>query len=129
MKDKVTAEGIDLRPKWMTHSYTIRAKDLHAETDDFNPDCPLYGKYVVFTGALQRMTRREAMQATLDIGGLCSDSVTKKTNFLVLGNNDYCKSIKGGKSNKQKKAEALQLAGLDIHVISENTFYEMLESE
>ncbi len=35
------------------------------------------------------------------------------------------KSIKGGKSNKQKKAEKLRLEGQDISVISEDVFYEM----
>ena len=30
---------------------------------------------------------------------------------LVLGNNDYCKAIKDGKSAKQKKAEKMKLKG------------------
>ena len=33
------------------------------------------------------------------------------------------------KDNKQKKAEKLKLSGQDIEVISENTFYEMLNFE
>ena len=61
-----------------------------------------------------------------NLGGIPSDSVTKNTNILVLGNNDYCSSIKDGKSNKQKKAEELILKGHDLIVISEKSFYDML---
>lgn len=68
------------------------------------------------------------MQIVADPGGINGDSVTAKTNYLILGNNDYCKSIKGGKSNKQKKAEKLKLEGQDIEIITENVFYDMMES-
>ena len=75
------------------------------------------------------MTRKTAMQMVVDLGGLVGNSVTKKTNYLILGNNDYCSSIKDGKSSKQKKAESLKLSGNDIEIISENVFYDMLEDE
>lgn len=68
------------------------------------------------------------MQLVVNMGGLCGDSVNKKTNYLVLGNNDYCTTIKDGKSSKQKKAEKLQIEGQDIEIISENVFYDMLEN-
>jgi DNA polymerase-3 subunit epsilon len=72
------------------------------------------------------MTRKEAMQLVVDLGGICGDSVTKKTNYLILGNNDFCTSIKDGKSAKQKKAESLALSGNDIKIISENVFYDLV---
>ena len=62
-------------------------------------------------------------------GGLCGDRVTKQTDFLVLGNNDYCKTIKDGKSSKQKRAEQLKLSGSNIEILSENAFYDMMASE
>lgn len=105
----------------------LKAKDIVAQTDVFDPDSPIYGKVFVFTGTLERMIRRDAMQLVVDAGGRCGDNVTKETNYLVLGNNDYCTTIKGGKSSKQKKTEKLQLAGEDIQIISENVFYDMLE--
>lgn len=42
---------------------------------------------------------------------------------------DYIKSVKGNKSSKMKKAEKMCLDGLDIKIISENTFLEMLENK
>ena len=73
------------------------------------------------------MKRADAMQLVINIGGRVGNGVTKKTNYLILGNNDYCKSIKGGKSSKQKKAEQLKLQGQDIEIISEQVFYDAME--
>lgn len=110
-------------------SQGVKAKDIHSEKTEFDITHPLYGKVCVFTGALEKMLRKEAMQLVANLGGINADSVTKKTNYLILGNNDYCKSIKGGKSSKQKKAEKLKLEGNDIEILPETVFYELLESE
>lgn len=107
--------------------HSVKAADITASAETFNPDHPLYGKTCVFTGVLDKMVRKEAMQLVADVGGIIGDSVTKKTNYLILGNNDYCKAIKDGKSNKQKKAEKLILEGADLQIITENVFYDMFE--
>lgn len=106
-----------------------KARDISPQSNDFDITHPLYGKTCVFTGTLEKMLRKEAMQLVANLGGINSDSVTKKTNYLILGNNDYCKSIKDGKSNKQKKAEKLKLEGCDIEVLPESVFYDLLEFE
>lgn len=106
--------------------YGIKAKDINKTSDNIDPDCPLYNKTCVFTGKLDKMARKDAMQLVVNIGGLVADNVTKKTNYLILGNNDYCSTIKNGKSSKQKKAENLKLSGQDIEIITENVFYDML---
>lgn len=72
------------------------------------------------------MARKDAMQLVVDLGGSVGDNVTKKTNYLILGNNDFCASIKDGKSNKQKKAEELILKGSDLEILSENVFYDLV---
>ncbi len=129
LKDQVIGkyQDIDSFKKTFSKCRSLSAKDITTTNDVFDEDSPVYGRVFVFTGALDRMLRREAMQLVVDKGGVCGDSITKKTNFLVLGNNDYCSSIKDGKSNKQKKAEQLKLDGYDIGIISENVFYEMVE--
>mgnify|MGYP004507461039 CR=1 FL=1 len=106
----------------------VRSKDISTENTEFDETHPLYGKLCVFTGTLEQMKRKEAMQRVVDLGGSVADSVSKKTNYLILGNNDYCPLIKDPdkKSSKQKKAEKLKLAGNDIEIISENVFYDML---
>lgn len=105
----------------------VRSADITATIENIDTENPLYGNVFVFTGVLEKMSRRKAMQIVVDHGGINADSVTRKTNFLVLGNNDYCPSIKDGKSAKQKKAESYKLKGRDIEIIPENVFYDMLE--
>ena len=107
-------------------SRQLHAKDITATTDNFDTIHPLYGKRCVFTGTLEKMQRKDAMQLVVNLGGKCGDNVTAKTNYLILGNNDFCSLIKDGKSNKQKKAEALILKGKDIQILSENVFYDMV---
>lgn len=104
----------------------LDARTITTDKTEFDETNPLYGKVCVFTGVLERMERRAAMQLVLDHGGKCENGVTKKTNFLILGNNDYCSSIKDGKSNKQKKAEEYKLKGYDIDIIPEDVFYDMI---
>ena len=104
----------------------VRAANIVGKPELQNADSPIFGRTIVFTGALERMTRKDAMQVVADLGGINGDSVTRKTNFLVLGNNDMCASIKGGKSSKHKKAEQYILDGADLIIISENEFYEMV---
>ena len=69
------------------------------------------------------------MQLVVNLGGEIGDSVTKKTNYLILGNNDYCSTIKDGKSSKQKKAEKLIAEGYDIAVMPESVFYDLVLEE
>lgn len=120
--------GIDIPEEYLPkkRNKNIDIKSLSAQTDDFDETHPLYGKLCVFTGTLDKMPRQEAMQAVLNFGGEIGNGITKKTNYLILGCNDYCSAIKDGKSNKHKKAEELKLKGCDIEIISEDVFYSML---
>lgn len=99
---------------------------LVANKLEFDETHPLYKKVCVFTGTLEKYTRQQAAQIVVNLGGTCGNTVTKKTNYLILGNNDYCSTIKNGKSNKQQKAEEYKLKGQDIEIIPENVFYDMI---
>lgn len=114
----------DIRPAKRSR---VSAICVSIQPDAYQPDEDIEGKTFVFTGAMERMTRKEGMQKVVNAGGHCSDSVTKDTNFLVLGNKGYSMSLNGGKSSKHKKAEQMKLKGADIEVISEDVFLQMLE--
>lgn len=104
----------------------LNLRNLTADNEGFDETHPLYKKECVFTGTLEKYTRQQAAQIVVNLGGTCGNSVTKKTNYLILGNNDYCASIKDGKSAKQKKAEQYKLKGQDIEIIPESVFYAMI---
>lgn len=125
---KMSEDEFSASFKKKTYPGRYDLSQITSEKETFDETHPLYKKYCVFTGVLERMTRNEAARLVVDCGGFCENSVTKKTNYLVLGNNDYNPHIKEGKSNKQKKAEAYKLAGQDIDVIPESVFYELVEN-
>ena len=110
----------------LVSSHGVRASDISSSVSDFDISHPFYQKTCVFTGKLEKMTRKEAMQIIADVGGINGDNVTQKTNYLILGNNDYCSTIKDGKSSKQKKAESLKLKGQDIEILPESVFYDII---
>lgn len=126
IKDHVRENNIDLAELLKKNHRQFSAKDVVASTDTFDPTHPLYRKNCVFTGTLEKMSRKEAMQIVVDLGGICQDSITGKTNFLIMGNTDYSK-VKDGKSKKMQKAEKYILAGKDITILSENVFWDLIE--
>ena len=81
-----------------------------------------YGKNVCFTGTCSYGTRKELLQKIKDVGGIPSDSVTKKTEVLVVGQQDYRVVGEDGMSKKQEKAKALLDKGQDIEILSEIEF-------
>jgi DNA ligase (NAD+) len=63
-----------------------------SETDA--PAGPLSGKTVVVTGTLQGFDRQAAEEAIRAAGGKAGGSVSKKTNYLVAGDNAGSKLVK-----------------------------------
>jgi len=73
---------------------------------------PLQGKTFVFTGALQNFSRDEAKAIVEELGGRASSSVSKSTDYVVVGENP------GSKYEKAKK--------LGVKIITEEEFMEMI---
>lgn len=101
--------------------------ELRSTTKSFNEDHPFYEKTIAFTGAMQ-LSRKEAMQSILNVGGIASNNISRNTDFLVLGDFDYRKFRDGIKSNKLKLAEDLILQGYDLSIIPEKLFHEIMQS-
>lgn len=105
----------------------INVSDIGPSVDEIDETNPIFGKTVVFTGTLKNMQRKDAMQIVANLGGINGNSITKKTNFLVIGSEEFATSVKNGKTNKMKKAEEYILNGIDISIISETAFFDMIK--
>ena len=101
-------------------------RTLVPETTSFDTSHPLYKKDCIFTGFLSKMSRLEAQQIVVNLGGSCGINVTKKTRFLIVGNNVSCNQ-KDNETTKLKKAKDYKAKGQDIQIISENEFYELID--
>lgn len=85
----------------------VNFQSLREVTDD-----RFAGKTFVLTGALSKFTREEAMEKIELLGGKAAGSVSKKTSFVVVGENA---------GSKERKAREL-----GIPILTEDEFLEML---
>lgn len=131
IKDTMDKRGLEIQDLWVKSNHGgngIDIKSIHPTEVEIDEDNFFFNRHVVFTGKLEKMIRKDAMQIVVNLGGILDKSVTKSTNYLILGNNDYNAILKGEKSSKHKKAEKLKLEGQDIEIIDEFTFYDLIES-
>jgi DNA polymerase-3 subunit epsilon len=104
---------------------TLKIKEL--TKDNVNSYGVFRGKKVVFTGTMLSMKRQAAAQKVVDNGGSVSSSVSKRTDYLVMGVQDYAKFADGKQSSKTKKACQLIEQGYELRIIDEDQFLRMLE--
>lgn len=74
---------------------------------------PLSGKSIVFTGTLEKITRPEAQQKARELGADINDSVSKNTDFVVVGANP------GSKAEKARQ--------LGVGIMTETEFSSLIE--
>lgn len=106
-------------------SGSFRIKDLVPRGEP-DPAGRLYAKRIVITGTLESMVRREACQLAVDAGARPSQSVSGRTDYLVVGLTDLRKVGESGLSNKHRTALALAAEGNDIQIIDEEQFFCLL---
>ncbi|RLD18233.1 MAG: DNA ligase [Caldiserica bacterium] len=86
---------------------------LKLEYEEEKKSDKLKGKIFVFTGELESFTRREAQEIVKKLGGIPSSSVSRNTDFVVVGKNP---------GSKYEKAKAL-----GVKIIDEKEFLEMIK--
>lgn len=91
----------------------LREAGVNFESKRVITDSRFAGKTFVLTGALSKFTREEATEKIELLGGKASGSVSKKTSFLIVGENA---------GSKERKAREL-----GIPILTEDEFLEMLQ--
>lgn len=105
----------------------VKLTGIKPSREELDDSHPLFGKRVVFTGNLDGMSREYAVHMLVDVGGIYQDGVTKSTDYLVVGDQEYQRLAYGKESNKYQKAKSYNEAGSNIGIIQENEFVELLE--
>ncbi|MBR4435284.1 MAG: NAD-dependent DNA ligase LigA [Clostridia bacterium] len=85
------------------------------EAKSVGSDVFITGKTFVVTGALERMDRKQIEDFIIARGGRASGSVSKKTDYVIAGENA------GSKLQKARE--------LGVPVLTENAFFERIESK
>lgn len=112
----VTAENIYqwFRQEQSAHMVErLRQAGVNFESKRVITDARFAGKTFVLTGALSKFTREEATEKIELLGGKASGSVSKKTSFVVVGENA---------GSKERKAREL-----GIPILTEDEFLEMMQ--
>ncbi len=91
----------------------LRQAGVNFESTRVISDARFAGKTFVLTGALSKFTREEATEKIELLGGKAAGSVSKKTSFVVVGENA---------GSKLRKAQEL-----GIPVLTEDEFLEMIQ--
>lgn len=91
----------------------LRIAGVNFDSRRIVSDTRFAGKIFVLTGALSKFTREEATEKIELLGGKVSGSVSKKTSFVVVGENA---------GSKERKAREL-----GIPILSEDAFLEMIK--
>lgn len=109
----------------------VRAKRIRMEGNphEFVASRIFDGKNLVFTGVFNAMTRNEIERTATERGGSVSNSVSKKTDYLVYGVQDLNATKGNEKSSKQIKAENLIANGVQITLLAENEYLELIDGK
>lgn len=121
----INETGLTLE-QWLTRiTQPIDLENSHRINKDGNPDGPLFGEILVFTGSLL-ISRKEATDLAAVSGCEVSQGVNKNTSILVVGDQDITKLSGFEKSSKHRKAEDLIKKGQNIKIIGESDFMRLL---
>ena len=108
---------------------TPRVSEIKCTVDCVDQSSPLCGKSIVFTGELN-IQRADAMQIAVNAGAIVRTSVSKKTDYLVVGVQDKQLVGEDGMSGKEEKAYALNESGAGhIKIINEQDFLRLANKE
>jgi DNA polymerase III subunit epsilon len=100
---------------------TSSSRYAQAVRREGNPEGPMFGEVVVFTGALS-IPRATAADLAAALGCEVASGVNKRTTLLVAGDQDVARLAGHELSSKHRRAEELAAAGQEIRILRESDF-------
>ena len=99
-------------PSIATQVDRLLAHGVRPRPEEARQDSPISGKTVVVTGTLKKLDRRQAESLIESLGGKAAGSVSKKTDYVLAGENA------GSKLTRARE--------LGVRVLSEQEFFELI---
>jgi NAD-dependent DNA ligase len=111
------------------------AKQLKKETFDINisghctsdPNIKIKGKSFCITGVLKSGNRAQLLSLISDLGGIPTKSVTKNTDYLIVGDNGNSAWVFSCYGRKVEKALEMRKDGHQICLVHEFDFMDAME--
>lgn len=91
------------------------------------PEIEIEGKTFCFTGESVRGTRKEIYELITRLGGSCRSGVTKKTDYLIVGNSGNPCWAYACYGRKIEEAMALRKAGAHVVIVNETDFWDTVD--
>ena len=136
---KISEEEKLILKAYLNQFVNIENKEISSqidrETSDINitghcssdPDIQIDGKTFCVTGVLKSGNRAEIQNLIEDLGGITTNSVTKKTDYLIVGDNGNPAWVFACYGRKVEKALGMRKNGHTICLVHEFDFMDAIE--
>lgn len=111
--DSIRAYAAEAQNRKLIEKLRVAGLQMTAAPETPGDDLPLAGKTLVLTGTLATMTRRAAEEAIRRLGGKTSSSVSRRTDYVVVGQDP---------GSKYQKAQEL-----GVPILTEEEFIQFLQ--
>lgn len=124
------SQFIDLKASANLHETEMEELRNHYSVSGICAACPeidFQGRSFCFTGQSYKGTRKELEQVILNAGGLCKGSVSKKTDYVIVGNAGNPCWAYACYGRKIEEAVTLRKEGAKVMIINETDFWDAVE--
>jgi DNA polymerase-3 subunit epsilon len=98
---------------------TLSKQDLQPDFEHADKNSPFYMKKIVFTGDLDELERSEAAHIAKELGADVNTSISRKTNYVIIGSNPG--------PSKLMKIKEIQEKGFALKILNEAQYLAIIK--